>query len=418
MIDLAQIHIASGSGGNGAVSFRREKFVPRGGPDGGDGGHGGDVILVADEGLTTLAHFRHRNLYKAESGTPGGKGKRHGKRGEPLIMKVPVGTVIEAEDATWDLDKHGQRVMVAKGGEGGRGNARFATSIRQAPYFAEKGIPGESLELRLELKLLADVGLVGLPNAGKSTLLRAVSNAMPDVGDFPFTTLEPVLGVVETGINAFVMADLPGLIEGAHEGVGLGHQFLRHVERTRAIVHVLDAGSENPVGDYETVRRELEMYDERLVQRPEVIALNKIDLPEARENAERLRGAFPGLQVFLVSGATGEGTRDLIQNLLRILQETAPPEREPPPDTELPVLRPRGRDRIDVVQQEDGTFAILGALAEREALKLGGGGEDALDELQDRLRKAGLERYLKRAGAKPGAVLHVGSGEVRLEWHG
>ena len=213
-------------------------------------------------------------------------------------MKVPVGTVIEADDATWDLDRHGERVMVAKGGEGGRGNARFATSIRQAPYFAEKGIPGESMELRLELKLLADVGLVGLPNAGKSTLLRAVSNAMPDVGDFPFTTLEPVLGVVETGLNAFVMADLPGLIEGAHEGVGLGHQFLRHVERTRAIVHVLDAGGENPVADYETVRRELEMYDERLVQRPEVIALNKIDLPDARENAERLRDAFPACRSF------------------------------------------------------------------------------------------------------------------------
>ena len=393
--------------------------MPRGGPDGGDGGNGGDVILEADEGLTTLAHFRHRNLYKAQSGTPGSGGKRHGKRGEPLVLKLPVGTVIQADDVTWDLDRHGERIVVAKGGEGGRGNARFANSIRQAPYFAERGLPGESLELRLELKLLADVGLVGLPNAGKSTLLRAVSNAMPDVGDFPFTTLEPVLGVVETGINAFVMADLPGLIEGAHEGVGLGHQFLRHVERTRAIVHVLDASGEDPVADYETVRRELQMYDERLVQRPEVIALNKIDIPEGREKAEALREAFPGRHVFLLSGATGEGTRDLVRTLLQLLQETKPAERELPPDGELPVLRPRGRDRIDVEEQEDGSFAILGDLAEREALKLGGAGDDALDELQDRLRKAGLERYLKRAGAKPGAVLHVGAADgVRLEWHG
>ena len=226
-----------------------------GGPDGGDGGRGGDVIIEADEGLTTLAHFRQpSHLQRRERHVPVSGQKRHGANGRPLLLKVPVGTVIEAEGATWDLDKHGERVVVAKGGDGGRGNSRFANSIRQAPGFAEKGLPGEELALRLELKLLADVGLVGLPNAGKSTLLRAVSNAVPDVGDFPFTTLEPVLGVVEMGNDAFVMADLPGLIEGAHEGVGLGHQFLRHVERTRVIVHVLDASSDDPVADYETVQ--------------------------------------------------------------------------------------------------------------------------------------------------------------------
>ncbi|HEX5140163.1 MAG TPA: GTPase ObgE [Dehalococcoidia bacterium] len=416
MIDLVLIHAISGSGGNGAVSFRREKFVPRGGPDGGDGGNGGDVIIEADEGITTLAHFRHRNVYRAQSGTSGGGGKRHGKRGERLLLKVPVGTVIEASDASWDLDKHGERVIVARGGEGGRGNSRFANSIRQAPNFAERGLPGEELDLRLELKLLADVGLVGLPNAGKSTLLRAVSNANPDVGDFPFTTLEPVLGVVESGINAFVMADLPGLIEGAHEGVGLGHQFLRHVERTRVIVHVLDAGGADPLSAYETVRRELELYDGRLAERPEIVALNKIDVPDAREQAERLSNDFPGRQVLLISGATGEGTRDLVLSLLRLLQETAPPERQAPQNDELPVLRPRGRDRIDIEQVEDGVFTVAGELAEREALKLGEAGDDALDELQDRLRKAGLDRYMKRAGARPGAVIRVG--DVELEWHG
>jgi GTP-binding protein len=414
MIDLAEIHIISGFGGNGATGFRREKFVPRGGPDGGDGGRGGDVIFEADLGLTTLAHFRHRRLYKAEGGKPGGGGKRHGSNGQNLVLKVPVGTVIQVEGQTWDLDEPGVQVIVAKGGDGGRGNARFSNSIRQAPNFAEHGLPGEELHLHLELKLLADVGLVGLPNAGKSTLLRAVSNAMPDVGDFPFTTLEPVLGVVEVGLHAFVMADLPGLIEGAHEGVGLGHQFLRHVERTRVLVHVIDAGADDPLADYETVRHEIELYDPTMVQRPEIIALNKIDLPDARAKAEALRASFPGREVILVSGATSEGTRNLIQLLLRLLQETAPPvfggiEKK------LPVLHPRGRDRLQV-EEAGGVYVLSGEKAEQDAMKLGEGGYEALDELQERLRRQGLERVMRRAGARPGDKLRVG--EVVLEWQG
>ncbi len=416
MIDLAEIHVISGPGGNGAVGFRREKFVPRGGPDGGDGGRGGDVIIQADEGLTTLAHFRHRRTYKGEPGTPGAGGKRHGRNGAPLLLKVPVGTVIQADDgATWDLDESGASVVVASGGDGGRGNARFSNSIRQAPLFAEKGMPGEELELRLELKLLADVGLVGLPNAGKSTLLRAVSHAMPDVGDFPFTTLEPVLGVVEMGIDAFVMADLPGLIEGASEGVGLGHQFLRHVERTRVIVHVLDASAADPVQDYETVRKELELYDTRLVERPEIVALNKIDLPDARDAAEKLKGAFPDKTVLLVSGATSEGTKDLLNTLLSLLQATAPQPAESS-EKPLPVLRPRGRERLEIEQADDGIFVVRGGNAEQDAIKLGEGGEEARDELQERLRRRGLDRALKRVGARPGDRLKVGA--VVLEWHG
>ncbi len=406
----------SGHGGNGAVSYRREKFVPFGGPDGGDGGRGGDVIIEADEGLTTLAHFRRRRVHKAEHGVAGQGQKRHGANARPLLLKVPVGTVIEADEASWDLDKHGERVIVVKGGDGGRGNSRFANSIRQAPGFAEKGLPGEELVLRLELKLLADVGLVGLPNAGKSTLLRAVSNAVPDVADFPFTTLEPVLGVVEMGNNAFVMADLPGLIEGAHEGVGLGLQFLRHVERTRVIVHVLDASSDDPVADYETVQHEMQLYDARIVEKPEIIALNKVDLPDARERAEALREAFPGREVLLLSGATGEGTRDLLQRLLRLIQETAPMPSPAEVASEIPVLRPRGRERLEIVEVEEGVFEIHSERAEQDALKLGEGGYEALDELQERLKRMGLERGLRRAGARPGAVLHVGG--VRLEWHG
>ena len=390
--------------------------MPRGGPDGGDGGKGGDVIIQADEGMTTLAHFRNRRIYKAERGTPGGGGKRHGRNGEDLILKVPVGTVVKVAEGeeSWDLDVNGGQVVVARGGDGGRGNARFSNSIRQAPNFAEKGLPGEELDLVLELKLLADVGLVGLPNAGKSTLIRAVSRAQPDVGDFPFTTLEPVLGVVETGLDAFVMADLPGLIEGAHAGVGLGHQFLRHVERTRVIVHVIDAGSADPLSDYETIRRELEMYDPRLVQRPEILALNKIDLPDAKEKAEAIRDSFGEKTVLLTSGATGEGTRTLIQTLLQLLQETAPQPAEGE-ERPLPVLRPRGRERLEI-EAEDGVFLIKSQKAEQDALKLGEGGYEALDELQERLKRQGLDRALRRLGAKPGDRLRVGG--VDLEWHG
>ena len=414
MIDLVKIRIISGSGGNGATGFRREKFVPRGGPDGGDGGRGGDVIFEADNGLTTLAHFRHARVYRAENGGRGAGGKMHGANGSDLVLKVPAGTVVKTEDGTklWDIDKPGLRVVVAQGGDGGRGNARFANSIRQAPNFAEKGMPGEDLELQLELKLLADVGLVGLPNAGKSTLIRAVSRATPDVADFPFTTLEPVLGVVDLGVEAFVMADLPGLIEGAHEGVGLGHQFLRHVERTRVLVHVLDAGAEDPITNYETIRRELEMYGSGLTDKPEIVALNKIDLPEARSAAGRLKEVF-AVETMLVSGATGEGTRELMLRLQQLLHETAP---VPVAVSERrPVLRPKERDRLEVVQDGD-IYLVRGERAEEAALKLGESGYEALDELQDRLRRMGLERAMRRVGARPGDIIRVG--KVEMEWHG
>jgi GTP-binding protein len=409
--------VISGAGGNGAVSFRREKYVPRGGPDGGDGGNGGDVIFEADEGVTTLAHFRHRRVYKAEAGHSGARGHRHGANGKPLVLKVPAGTQIKVLDSAeaYDLDRHGARVIVAHHGEGGKGNARFANSIRQAPNFAERGLPGEDLELELELKLLADVGLIGLPNAGKSTLLRAVSHAMPDVGDFPFTTLEPVLGVVDLGYDGFVMADLPGLIEGAHEGVGLGHQFLRHVERTRVLVHLLDAGADDPFANYLTIRRELELYDPRLAEKLEIIAFNKIDLPEARSRAEALEDSFPGREVVLISGATGEGTQALVQLLQRLLQQTAVPVAGSDDSKELPVLRPQGRDRLEV-EREDGLYVVRGEQAEVAALKLGEGGYEAQDELQERLRRMGLERAMRRAGAHPGDRMRIGN--VEIEWYG
>jgi GTP-binding protein len=307
-------------------------------------------------------------------------------------------------------------VVVARGGEGGRGNARFATSVRQAPHFAEKGLPGESFSLRLELKLLADVGIVGLPNAGKSTLLRAVSRAQPEVGAYPFTTLEPVLGVVELGLESFVMADIPGLIEGAHAGVGLGHQFLRHIERTEVLVHLLDLTSEDPVKDYETVRKELALYDTRLAAKPEVIALNKLDIPGTKDRAQQIRDKLPKEKTTVeISGATGEGVRDLLYLLLRIIRERRATKEATEATKALPVLRPKERDRIEVFQDGD-EFVVRGTRAEEAALKLGDGGDEALDELQQRLRRMGLEKAMRRVGAKPGD--HVRVGNVRFEWYG
>ena len=420
MIDLIEIHVLSGSGGNGAVSFRREKFVPHGGPDGGDGGDGGDIIVVADQRLTTLAHFRRRRIFKAESGKPGAKRDRHGANGIALELLVPVGTIVTrvVNGGSWDLDAPGRRVVAARGGDGGRGNARFANSVRQAPVFAERGLPGEEVDLKLELKLLADVGVVGLPNAGKSTLLRAASHARPEVGAYPFTTLEPVLGVVDVGLEAFVMADLPGLIEGAHEGVGLGHEFLRHIERTRVLVHLLDASSEDVLRDYRTIRQELALYDARLAEKPEVVALNKIDMPAAREAAQALAGAFgEGRRVVSISGATGEGVRELLQVVLGLLGETAVagPGGAGSAEAELPVLRPKERDRLEVAR-EDNVYVVKGQKAEEVAYKLGEGGDQALDELQERLRRMGLEKLMRRAGATPGVRMRVGG--VETEWQG
>ena len=416
MIDLVELHVSAGNGGNGAVSFRREKYVPRGGPDGGDGGRGGDVIFRTSPRLTTLAHFRHKRHYRAENGVSGAGGKRHGRNGSDLLLEVPAGTVVLADDGSvWDLDRAGLEVIVARGGAGGRGNARFANSIRQAPGFAERGLPGEDRDLRLELKLLADVGVVGLPNAGKSTLLRAVSQAVPDVADFPFTTLEPVLGVVEVGLDSFVMADLPGLIEGAHEGVGLGHQFLRHVERTRVLVHLLDGSAEDVEANYRTIRHELEMYGHGLADRREIVVINKIDIPEVRESLAKLELIFDSsLPVMAISGATGEGTGDLMRRLLTLLQEERPVAAVQE-STRVAVLRPGARDRLEVVE-DGGVFVVRGERAEEAAAKLAEGGDEALDELQDRLRKQGLDRLMRRAGARPGDSLRVG--DVELEWTG
>jgi GTP-binding protein len=417
MIDLVEIEVLAGAGGNGAVSFRREKYVPRGGPDGGDGGNGGDVVLQADASLTTLGGFRQTRRFRAESGKPGGSVHRHGRDGQKLVLKVPAGTVVTAlpSGETWDLAEPGQAVVVARGGEGGKGNARFANAVRQTPHFAERGLPGETRRLRLELKLLADVGIIGLPNVGKSTLLRAVSRATPEVGAYPFTTLEPVLGVVDMGYDSFVMADLPGLIEGAHAGAGLGLQFLKHAERTRVLLHVVDAAGSDPLAAYETVRRELALYGAGLADRPEVVVLTKLDLPEARERAGKLRERFGrDRPVATVSAATGEGIDALLKQVLALLTETRAVEKTTPAGGAVPVLRPRARERLEVTD-EDGALRVKGLSAEADAYKLARGGDEALEELRARLRRMGLEKALRRAGATTGTRVRIG--ELELEWY-
>ena len=286
MIDFAHIQVRAGDGGHGLISFRREKYVPRGGPDGGDGGRGGDIVLVADHAVNGLGQFRYQKLYRAERGGNGVGAKKHGRNGADLELKVPPGTIVKKDgEVIGELVDEGSTLVVARGGKGGRGNVHFATPSNQAPYISETGQRGEEAALDLELKLLSDVGLVGLPNAGKSTLLTAVSRAQPKIADYPFTTLEPVLGVVEVGYDSYVMADLPGLIEGAHEGHGLGLEFLRHVERTRLLVHVVDASQPDPAHAVTVIDGELRSYAEELSHRPQILAFNKMDIPEAAERA-------------------------------------------------------------------------------------------------------------------------------------
>ncbi len=328
-VDRAKINVKGGDGGNGCVAFRREKFVPRGGPSGGDGGHGGSVILVVDPGLRTLMDFKHRIHFKAGRGQHGQGSNMTGSDGADLFVRVPPGTIVQDDKGVIlaDLTEEGQRFVAARGGKGGRGNARFATPTRQAPRIAEPGEPGEERWIVLELKVLADAGIVGFPNAGKSTLLSRVTSARPKIADYAFTTLSPNLGVVRLpGGDSFVLADIPGLIEGAHEGKGLGHEFLRHVERTRVLIHMIDvAGTEgrDPLEDFAIVNRELELYNTSLARLPQVVALNKIDLPAGRENAPRVRAGIEktGNPVFAVSAVTGEGIREMLFKVADILRQ-------------------------------------------------------------------------------------------------
>jgi GTP-binding protein len=329
-IDEVKIRVIAGDGGRGCVSFRREKFVPRGGPNGGDGGHGGDVIAVADPGLTTLLDLRYQKQYKASRGQHGMGKDCHGRRGEDRMIKVPVGTIIRdarTGELIGDLQNAGERAVVAAGGRGGKGNAHFVSSTNRGPRFAQPGEAGEDRELDIELRLLADVGIIGLPNAGKSTLIAAISAVRPKIADYPFTTLVPNLGVVgyEEG-KSFVVADIPGLIEGAHEGQGLGDKFLRHIMRTRLLIHLIDASmidENDPLGAWKTVNRELELFDPQLGKKPQIVVANKIDLPEAKTKAKSLAKKLPKVKqpLHMISAATTEGIRALVQRVGSKLEE-------------------------------------------------------------------------------------------------
>ncbi|RKQ61635.1 GTP-binding protein [Thermovibrio guaymasensis] len=327
-IDRAKIYVQGGHGGNGCVAFRREKFVPKGGPSGGDGGKGGDVILVADRNVHTLLDFKYKRHYRAERGRHGEGNKRSGRSGKDLEIKVPVGTVVkdaETGEILGDLTQHGQKLIVARGGRGGRGNAAFATPTRRAPDFAEPGEPGEERWIELELKLLADVGLVGFPNAGKSTFLSRISKAKPEIADYPFTTLRPILGVTKVGDFSFVVADIPGLIEGAHKGKGLGHEFLKHVERTKLLLHLIDLTNPEmePEEAFEKINRELELYSPKLKEKPQIVVGTKIDALTDRSKLERLKKYFEekGYPFFAVSAVTGEGMQELLNFVASKLKE-------------------------------------------------------------------------------------------------
>ncbi len=422
-LDRVTIWVRAGDGGDGAATFRRESHVPRGGPDGGDGGRGGSVLLHVDPGLTTLRDFRYRHHFKA---TPGGRGlgaKRHGKAGEDLVLLVPPGTSIldeRSDELLADLVATGQVATIARGGRGGLGNVHFATATHRTPTHAQKGEPGEDRELRLELRLIADVGLVGLPNAGKSTLLAALTAARPKIAAYPFTTLEPNLGVLDLGDaedRRPTIADVPGLIEGASGGAGLGHAFLRHVERTRVLVHVVDGSSRDPAWDLEVVREELRLHDPALLEKPLVIAFNKIDLREAREAWPGFAAArsADGLRCLAVSADAGEGLPALRAALADLLPDAAGMAAEPAPSGVVVHRLDAAGDGFTLERAGD-VFVVRGKRIERIAVQTNFEVEESAERFQRDLDRLGIDEALRRAGVQAGDMVRIG--RVEYEWGG
>jgi GTPase len=423
MHDRARIHVQAGAGGDGSLSFRREAHVPRGGPDGGDGGRGGDVVLVCDDSLRDLESFRRRAHFKARRGGHGQGSLRHGADGDTLELTVPPGTevLVERDGARYDLVRAGQRARVARGGSGGRGNKRFAGPTHQTPRFAERGLPGEETWLTLRLKLIADVGLIGLPNAGKSSLLARLTRAHPKVADYPFTTLSPVLGTLQTDTRQLVIADIPGLIEGASTGAGLGHEFLAHVERTRLLVHVLDLApldGSDPVANHATVEQELAGHDPRLAGLPRILALSKVDLVEPavadQARADWVQRLGPEVPVLLTSSVTRVGLRELAAELLHRVPERAAEDEPDPAHPAAPVelaehrvFRPAAPRAYRVERTGEGTFSVSGAGVERLLARYDLDNEDALAHLERRLRGIGVITALEAEGFQPGDEVEI-----------
>jgi len=415
-LDEVVITVRSGKGGNGMVHFRRELYVPRGGPDGGDGGRGGSVILKVDPSMRTLHTFRFKKKFLAADGKPGGPSQRSGKGAEDLILKVPPGTLIYNADTSeiiGDLTEAGQILQVAKGGRGGRGNQHFANSRNQAPRIAEKGEPSEENVLRLELKLIADVAIVGVPNAGKSTLLAALTRAMPKIANYPFTTLQPNLGVAALdGETSLVLADIPGLIEGAHAGKGLGHDFLRHIQRTRVLIHLLDGLSEDPLADFAQINSELALFDPHLAAKPQIVALNKMDLPDVQERWPQIEKALKkeGYSAMAISAATGKDVRALLASAAREL--AALPEQTKV--EELPVYRPEADPREFHVERDGADWRLRGASLERAAAMTYWEHDQSVRRFQRMLQHLGVDVALREAGVKAGDTVKIG--EYELEW--
>ena len=422
MIDQASIRIKSGAGGSGSISGRREKYVPRGGPDGGDGGTGGDVYVKCDPNLNTLLHFRHKRTFEATNGGDGAGRLKHGRNGTDVELAVPLGTHVwigeQPPALLGDLTVAGQRVLVARGGKGGRGNARFASSTNRFPVLAESGEQGEELPVRLEVKLLADVGIVGLPNVGKSSLLAAVSGARPKIAAYPFTTLEPVLGVVEWRREVFVMVDIPGLVEGAHEGVGLGQDFLRHVERTRVLIHVVDGSAAEAAEEWRQTNRELHLFSEKLLTKPQIVAVNKVDIPEVRDRIGVLKRNLSGQGVapHFISAVTREGLGPLFDDVLKELERVRLSDKVvgAAGPHELPVVRPRPlRERVEV-QKENGTYIVSSPRVIRIAEMVDGRNWDGSTQFYGYLMRTGVVKALEEAGVLPGDTVRIG--KVEWEW--
>jgi GTP-binding protein len=425
-IDEASLKVKGGNGGNGASSFRREKYEPQGGPDGGDGGSGGDVVFVVDEGLNTLLSFKEQKKYVAEDGENGRSKKQNGKSGEDLVVRVPPGTIIydeKKDEVIADLTTEGDRLVVAEGGRGGRGNTRFKSSTKRAPRFSENGEPGEELKVRLELKLLADVGLVGFPNVGKSTLISNVSAAEPKIANYHFTTLTPNLGVVKTGdYSSFVMADIPGVIEGAHSGVGLGDEFLRHLERTKVIVHVLDVSGlegRDPLEDFAVINQEVEKFNSQLMEREQVVAANKMDLSTAQENIEELKLKLEdqGYQVFPISAVTGEGVQDLIKVVDRLVDEAEDIIEVDEEDEEIVIKGPQPTDEkrgFYIIEKND-VYKVKGEEIERKVAMTNFDNEDAMYHLARTMKKMGVEEALQAKDIKEGDTVKIG--EIEFEYY-
>ncbi len=417
-IDQVNIHVKSGKGGDGMVHFRREKFVPLGGPDGGDGGKGGDVVFEVKATLNTLSAFRQNEKFAAQPGKNGGGSQMTGRGAEDLIISVPPGTVIyDAETGALlgDLTDPGQRLTVCKGGRGGRGNQHFVNSRNQAPRTAERGEPHEEKSLRLELKLIADIGIIGLPNAGKSTLLSVLTNAKPKIGAYPFTTLEPNLGVANIDDDTtVVMADIPGLIEGAAEGAGLGHDFLRHIQRTRVLIHMIDGQSEDPLADYSQINTELSLFDTKLGKKPQIVVLNKIDQPDVLERLAEITASFKNKNIDLItaSAMARTNTRDILVSAYRQLQELPAEALE---EEALPVYKPDvDPNQFEVVHEETGDWRITGVAIERAAKMTYWEHDGSIRRFQKLMIHLGVDKALRNAGIQEGETVFIG--DFELEW--